>query len=117
MEILAWHPSTVQINAKDILRNVEVRANRFDLLLETSKFLESLEMFNETGITLLQMSRRVADTLETKDGPNIPNHLFANGFYSQFYLPHKNEVSQLKCIDEQWIEMVSKNEKIKSRVL
>lgn len=117
IEVKAWHASTVQINDKDVLENVEVRANKFDLLLETSKFLKSLEMFSNGGITLIQMNRKVANTLESKSWPAIPNYLFANGFYSQFYLPHKNEVSQFQCIDEQWIATACENENIKPRLL
>ena len=115
---LAWYSSTLQLNEKDVVGSLQVRPHGCDLLLDTSKCEELLEMLNDSnGITIIQMSKKVPDTLINSVSPEIPQYLFSNGFYSQFYLPHRNEVSIFQCIDHQWIEHVSKSTTIRGRLL
>lgn len=117
VEMQSWHQSTVQVNEFDTLQNVKVRGNVFELLLETGKLLEMLPSFYEHGICMLQMENEVPGTLLYRDMGDIPDYLFKNGFYSRFYLPHKNEVGKFECVDGEWMEKVAANKAIKQRIL
>jgi hypothetical protein len=69
----------------------------FDLQLPTARFLELLPEFENHGMVLFQMSRRVPDLL-TLDGLNddvIDRVLIQNGLHLRFYLPHSYEYAQL----------------------
>lgn len=117
IETVKWHYSTVQINEKDVLTNVKVRSNVFELMIETVKFLEILPMFSKSGMCLLQMEKEVSNTLMNNNFPELPNYLIKNGVYCQYNLPHKGEVASFECIDENWIEKVAANEFIRPRIL
>ena len=69
----------------------------FDLQLSTARFLELLPEFEDHGIVLFQMTRRVPDTL-TLDGvaeSAVERVLIQNGLHLRFYLPHAVECAQL----------------------
>ena len=64
---IQWWPTRAPLSERCALHDVEVRSMEFDLQLSTTRFLELLPEFEDHGIVLFQMTRRVPDTL-TLDG-------------------------------------------------
>ncbi len=94
---LQWWRTELPLAPTGRLYGVEVRSLEFDLQLPTESFLELLPEFEEHGILLFQMSRRVPDTL-TLDRiaeEAINRVLLQNGMHLKFYLPHAMECAQL----------------------
>ena len=56
---LHWWNTQAPLSAAGSVHDVEVRSMEFDLQLPTPKFLELLPEFEESGMELFQMSRRV----------------------------------------------------------
>jgi hypothetical protein len=69
----------------------------FDIQLPTARFLELLSEFEEQGIILFQMSRRVPDTLTLHGLADdaVNRVLIENGLHMKFFLPHAVECAQL----------------------
>ena len=116
VERLKWHNSTVQINDTNVLENILVRSNQFEMMMETSQFLEILPMFIDSGMWLLQLENAVPDTLRNIEFPLISHYLLKNGFYSQYNLPHKGETAKFTCVDNDWIERVAEIDSFSSRI-
>jgi hypothetical protein len=69
----------------------------FDLQLPTSRFLQLLLEFEDHGMVLFQMARRVPDTLtlDRVAEEAVNRVLLQNGLHLRFYLPHAMEYAQL----------------------
>ncbi len=69
----------------------------FDVQLPTSRFLDLLPEFEDHGIDLFQMTRRVPDTLTLHGVANatVDRVLIQNGLHLRFHLPHAVECAQL----------------------
>jgi hypothetical protein len=95
--IVQWWRTQVALSATGGPHNVEVRWMEFDLQLSTSRFLELLPEFEDHGIVLFQMTRRVPDTLTLHGVPDsaVDRVLIQNGLHLRFYLPHAVECAQL----------------------
>lgn len=78
----------------------------FDLQLPTARFLELLPEFEDHGIALLQMTRKVPDTFTLDRIPeDVANRvLVQNGLHLRFYLPHANECALLASPRRQILE-------------
>ena len=95
--IVQWWHTHVALSATGRPQDVDVRWMEFDLQLSTSRFLELLPEFEDHGIVLFQMTRRVPDTLTlhgVSDG-TVDRVLIQNGLHLRFYLPHAVECAQL----------------------
>jgi hypothetical protein len=78
----------------------------FELQLPTARFLELLPEFEEHGMDLCQMTRRVPDTLTLHgvlDGA-ADRVLIQNGLHLCFYLPHAVECAQLRSPHREVLE-------------
>jgi hypothetical protein len=92
-----WCRARVPFSATGQPHDVEVRSLEFELLLPTERFLELLPEFEEHGMDLCQMTRRVPDTLTLHDVPDDAARriLIQNGLHLRFFLPHAVECAQL----------------------
>jgi hypothetical protein len=95
--VVQWWHTHVALSSTGRPQDVEVRRMEFDLQLSTSRFLELLPEFEDHGIVLFQMTRRVPDTLTLHGVPDatIDRVLIQNGLHLRFYLPHAIECAQL----------------------
>ncbi len=90
---ITWWQTRAPLCENGSPHDIEVRSMEFDLLLPTVRFVELLPEFEDHGIVLFQMSRRVPDTL-TLDRITenmIEQVLIENGLHLRFYLPHAVE--------------------------
>src|ERR1051326_2160967 len=95
-----WWSTQTHLSESGALHDVEVRTMEFDHQLHTDRFLELLPEFEDHGLVLFQMLRRVPDTL-TLDGvaeDAVDRVLIQNGLHLRFYLPHAIECAQLKTV-------------------
>jgi hypothetical protein len=94
---VAWSRYQVPLSRTGQLFDAEVRSLEFDLQLPTTRFLELLPEFDDHGIVLFQMSRRVPDTLmlDRIQDDAVDRVLIQNGLHLRFYLPHAIECAQL----------------------
>jgi hypothetical protein len=78
----------------------------FDLQLQTARFLELLPEFEEHGMELFQMVRRVPDTLTLYGVADdvVDRILLQNGLHLRFYLPHAVECAELASPDREVLE-------------
>jgi hypothetical protein len=103
-----WWSTQTQLSETGALHDVEVRSMEFDLQLRTGRFLELLPEFEDHGMVLFQMTRRVPDTL-TLDGiadEVVDRILIQNGMHLRFYLPHAIECAQLASSHREVLERV-----------
>jgi len=94
---IQWWTTQTRLSDTGALHEVEVRSMEFDLQLRTARFLELLPEFEDNGLVLFQMTRRVPDTL-TLHGVSddaVDRVLLQNGLHLSFYLPHAIECAQL----------------------
>lgn len=94
---IQWWSTQTRLSEAGALQDLEVRSMEFDLQFRTARFLELLSEFENHGMVLFQMARRVPDTL-TLDGiaDDVVNRvLIQNGMHLRFYLPHAVECAQL----------------------
>jgi hypothetical protein len=77
-----------------------------DLQLPTARFLELLPKFEDHGMELVQMTRRVPDTLTLNGVPEsaVARVLIQNRLRLRFYLPHAVECAQLASPDREVLE-------------
>jgi hypothetical protein len=92
-----WWQASVPLSEHTPNRSVWVRDVQFDLQMETLEFLRLESEFRHGGITLLQMLRRVPDTLRV---PGLPDRsrwriLRDNGLHLEFHLPHPGDYASL----------------------
>ena len=94
---IQWWNTQAALSEKGPLHDVEVRMMEFDLQLSTARFLELLPEFEDHGLALFQMTRRVPDTLTLHRVPEeaVDQILIQNGLHLAFYLPHAIECAQL----------------------
>jgi hypothetical protein len=112
---IAWWKTQACLSEKGQLYDVEVRWMDFDLQLSTARFLELLPEFEEHGLVLFQMTRRVPNSL-ILDGKadDVINHiLIQNGLHVAFYLPHAVECAQLASPRREVLERALQQEKVK----
>ena len=78
-------------------RTVLVRDLRFDILMSTEEFLQCEPEFRRGGIRLVQLDRRVPDTLTFEHLPDERRYqiLRANGMHLEFDLPHAGEYASV----------------------
>jgi hypothetical protein len=104
---IQWRQTQVSLSGRGSLHEIEVRSMEFDIQLPTARFLELLPEFEDHGIVLFQMTRRVPDTL-TLDriaDNTIDRVLIQNGLYLRFYLPHAVECAQLSSPYREVLEL------------
>lgn len=94
---LQWWSTQVCLSEAGLPHAVEVRSMSFDLQLRTNRFLELLPEFEDHGIVLFQMNRRIPDTLTLAGIPDeaMNRVLIQNGLHLRFYLPHAIECAQV----------------------
>lgn len=105
---IQWWSTQTRVSESGTLHDIEVRSMEFDLQLRTSRFLELLPEFDDHGMDLFQMMRRVPDTL-TLDGiaeNAVARILIQNGLHLHFYLPHAVECAQLASPHREVLERV-----------
>lgn len=76
--------------------------------MSTEKFLALLPEFEEHGIDLFQMSKRVPNTLRFRTDIAMNPILIQNGLFLTFTLPHANEVAQLSSPSKSYLENLLK---------
>ena len=105
-----WWRTPVPLSGSAQAHEVEVRLLQFDIQLATSRFLELLPEFEEHGMELLQMARRVPDTLtlEGLSDAAADRVLLQNGLHVRFFLPHAVEYAQLSSPDRSVLERILK---------
>ena len=112
---MQWWSTQTRLSEAGALHDVEVRSMEFDLQLRTPRFIELLPEFEDHGIELFQMARRVPDTL-TLDGivDDVVNRvLIQNGMHLRFYLPHAVECAQLASPHREVLERALQRPEIK----
>ena len=67
----------------------------FDLQFETKRFVDLLPEFEDHGMVVFQMDRKVSGSLFLDRIPDeaIDRVLIQNGLHLRFYLPHAMEVA------------------------
>jgi hypothetical protein len=105
---IQWWRTQVALSATGGPHDVEVRWLEFDLQLPTSRFLELLPEFEDHGIVLFQMTRRVPDTLTLHGVPDaeVARVLIHNGLHLRFCLPHAVECAQLASPHREVLERI-----------
>lgn len=80
----------------------------FDLQMTTERFLELLPEFENSGLVLFQMTRRVPDTLTLDRVPDdaVNRVLIQNGLHLHCYLPHECECAILSSPHREVIQRV-----------
>ncbi len=103
---IQWWQAQAPLSVRGGIHELEVRAMEFDLQLPTSRFLELLAEFEDHGIVLFQMTRRVPDTLTLdRVAEDLMNRvLLQNGLHLGFYLPHAGESAQLSSPHREVLE-------------
>lgn len=82
----------------------------FDIQTTTEDFLPLLPEFEDHGLDLFQMSRRVPNTLLFNIYDESMNRiLLNNGLFLKFILPHAGEVAQLCSPNREYLESLLKN--------
>ena len=94
---LHWWNAAVPLSETTSNRTVLVRDVRFDILMPTDEFLRCEPEFRHGGITLVQLDRRVPDTLEFDRLPEGRRYqiLLDNGLHLVFELPHAGEYASI----------------------
>lgn len=94
---IQWWDTQVRLSETGVPFDVEVRSMEFDLQLRTDRFLELLPEFEDHGMVLYQMGRRVPDTLTLNGIADdvVDRVLIQNGLHLCFYLPHAAESAEL----------------------
>ena len=112
---IQWDQVRLQLSPSGVLHDVEVRSLQFDLLFSTTRFLELLPEFEDFGITLFQMSRRVPDTLTLAGltGDAVDRILVQNGLYLRFDLPHAREFASISAPRAETLEAVLQIEAVR----
>jgi len=110
-----WWNTRVRLSKKGMLHEAEVRSMEFELQLPTARFLELLPEFEDHGIELFQMTRRVPDslTLNRLTGDALNRVLIQNGLHLSFYLPHAVEMAQLESPHREILERVLQKPKVR----
>jgi hypothetical protein len=92
-----WRVARVPLSRDGQPRDVEVRSLEYDLQLPTARFLELLPEFEDKGMNLYQMVRRVPDTLTLYRVADhaIDGVLIQVGLHLRFSLPHAGETAEL----------------------
>jgi hypothetical protein len=113
--IVQWWHTQVALSPTGRSHDIEVRLLEFDLQLPTSRFLELLPEFENHGIDLLQMARRIPDTLTLHGVPDAAADrvLVQNGLHLRFYLPHAVESAQLASPHREVLENALKKTEVK----
>jgi hypothetical protein len=99
-----WYRALLPLSTTGQPHEVEVRSLEFDIQLSTPRLIELLSEFEEHGIDLCQMTRRVPDTL-TLHGVSdamVSHILCQNGLHWRFVLPHAGECAQLSAQTRFW---------------
>ena len=115
---IRWWHAQAPLSATGQPYDVEVRGLQFDLQLPTVRFLELLPEFEDHGIVLFQMSRRVPDTLTLHGVPDqsVDRLLIQNGLHLRFDLPHANESACLASPRREVLEEVLQKSKVRELV-
>jgi hypothetical protein len=103
---IQWWSTQTHLSEAGGLHEVEVRSMEFDVQLRTARFLELLPEFEDHGMVLFQMTRRVPDTLTLSGVPDeaVDRVLLQNGLHLRFYLPHAVECAQLASPQREVLE-------------
>ncbi|HUY91221.1 MAG TPA: hypothetical protein VMV10_20960 [Pirellulales bacterium] len=106
MRYIQWWSTQTRLSERGALHDVEVRSMEFDLQLRTVRFLELLPEFEDHGLLLFQMTRRVPDTLTLYGVSDdaADRVLLQNGLHLKFYLPHAVECAQLASPHREVVE-------------
>jgi hypothetical protein len=106
---LKWWSTQTRLFEMGPLHGLEARLIEFDIQLSTSRFLELIPEFENHGLVLFQMTRRVPDTLTLQLLPDaaIDRILLQNGLHLRVYLPN----------DEPWGQLTSPHREVLEQAL
>ena len=105
---MQWWTTPVCLSKSGGAVDIEVGGLAFDVQLSTKRFLELLPEFNEHGLELYQMTRRIPNTLTLDCLPteNVNEVLIQNGLHLKFDLPHAGECAMLASPHREVLERV-----------
>lgn len=76
----------------------------FDAQMPTGRFLGLLPEFEESGMVLFQMQKKIPDTLRLRlEDANMNRVLIRNGLFLKFHLPHAGEVALLCSPNKEYL--------------
>lgn len=103
-----WWNAGVPLSETTGNRSVLVRDLRFDILMRTEEFLRSEPEFRKGGIRLIQLDRRVPDTLISPSLPDESRYriLRANGLHLEFDLPPSGEYASVSSPSRNTLEQL-----------
>jgi hypothetical protein len=94
-----WWKTASPLNENNFFEDAEYRLVQYDMMLQTSRFLNIVPELEDFGVRLVQTHNRMPDTLVLD---RIPENqqleiLKKNGAFLHFYLPHAQETAQVQC--------------------
>lgn len=108
---LEWTELPVPLAADGRTARLSVRGAGFELQCEREAFLRLLPQLHAwAGMTVLQMSRPVPDTLwypQIREAPNRAAILRRNGWLLTFELPHDYETARVITADRAHLDAVA----------
>ena len=108
---LEWNKSNVQLRKNGEFFNIEARRTRLDLQMPTKQFLSLLPEFAEFGIDLMQLERKMPNTLLPQYLKDESRYkiLKNNGLYLDFHLPHAGEYASVITPYKEVLEKIKTN--------
>lgn len=100
-----WWRASVPLSSSGGSHEFEVRDLEFDAQMTTEKFLTLLPEIEDHGVDLLQMSKRIPNTLRFSVYDDAMNRILVqDGLFLKLILPHGNEVAALSSPDKSHLE-------------
>lgn len=108
---LDWHETNVQLRKDGESFDVEARMTTLDLQMPTKQFLSLLSEFADFGLNLMQLEKKMPDTLQPQYLKDKSRHriLRQNGLYLEFYLPHAGEYASVTTPHREVLERIKSN--------
>jgi hypothetical protein len=103
-----WIKRKINLSKDGPLHDVLIRNASFEFMMETEKYLASINEFQHQGNILLQCYHIVPQSLVYFKLPEAQRRriLLQNGIYSEFYLPHEYETASFTCVDQSYVEVI-----------
>lgn len=105
---LRWWKASVPVSEHDQLENANIRLIEYDLQMETEDFLTNLNRFENHGISLIQIMKKVPGSLWLQSLPEKSETkiLIDNGMVNRFYLPHAGENARFESVRKEYLEEI-----------
>ena len=101
---MGWWNARVPLRPGGEAHELEVREMGFDAQMPTRRFLGLLPEFEESGVVLFQVHKRVPGSLPLRpEDDNLNRILLQNGLFLKFQLPYAGEVAVLCSLDKEYL--------------